>query len=193
MDLGYTSTIIPLVGERHDDRARVGSYLPQRNTSGTAHSGFLAHLQRLLSWRSCISITGVGLPRPCSCCRCSFLLLKWTRFLLFGSFVSLWPILEFYVPQSLAGVGRLATYIVLWIVGGLNDVSNGTKRSQRAVYAVRLRKRGRLYVEWPRSSEPEVNREVLNYILPAIPTFIFAAFQSQFALFLINAFGQTVT
>ena len=36
-----------------------------------------------------------------------------------------------------------------------------------------------------------MNREVLNYILPAIPTFIFAAFQSQIALFLINAFGQT--
>ncbi len=42
MDLGYTSTIIPLVGERHDDRARVGIICEQRNTSGTAHSGFLA-------------------------------------------------------------------------------------------------------------------------------------------------------
>jgi hypothetical protein len=32
----------------------------------------------------------------------------------------------------------------------------------------------------------------MKYILPALPTFIFAAFQSQIALFLINAFGQTI-
>ncbi len=51
---------------------------------------------------------------------------------------------------------------------------------------------GGKYVEWPRTNEPKVNREVVDYILPAVPTFIFAAFQSQIALFLINAFGQTV-
>jgi O-antigen/teichoic acid export membrane protein len=194
MDLGYTSTIIPLVGERHDDRARVGSYL--RAAKHLRDSAFW-----ILSPFAAFAFLAIMHKHHWSWTTQAVLLLSVLLSLYSSGPVSYYSaplflygrLREFYLPQSIAGVGRLATYIVLWIVGGLNAcTATGLSALNVLFNAVLLRKRGRLYIEWPRSSEPEVNREVLNYILPAIPTFIFAAFQSQIALFLINAFGQTV-
>jgi O-antigen/teichoic acid export membrane protein len=99
---------------------------------------------------------------------------------------------EFYIPQTLSALVRLLVYLGLEVVGGLNAcTAAGLSSLNVLLNSILLRRRGCLYVEWPRNNEPEVNREVLNYILPAIPTFIFAAFQSQIALFLVNAFGHT--
>jgi O-antigen/teichoic acid export membrane protein len=194
MDMGYASTIIPLVGERVNDRALVGSYLRAAK-----------HLRDNVFW-----ILGpfVGI---------AFLIIVhkhhwgWTTqtVLLLSVLLGLYSsgpvsyysaplflygrLREFYVPQSLAGVFRLAAYIVLQVVGGLNAcTAAGLNALNMSFNAILLRKKARQYVEWPKINEPRVNREVLNYILPAIPTFIFAAFQSQIALFLINAFGQTI-
>lgn len=193
MDLGYTSTIIPLVGERHNDRARVGSYL--RAAKHLRDSAFW-----ILSPFAVFAFLAIMHKHHWNSATQTVLVLSVLLSLYASGPVSYYSaplflygrLREFYLPQSLAGVGRLAAYIVLGIVGGLNAcTATGLSALNVLLNAVLLRKRGRRYVKWPRSSEPEVNREVLNYILPAIPTFIFAAFQSQIALFLINAFGQT--
>jgi hypothetical protein len=47
------------------------------------------------------------------------------------------------------------------------------------------------YFQWPKTFDPIANREVIQYVLPAIPAVIFSAFQIQIALLLIGIFGQT--
>lgn len=194
MDLGYSSTIIPLVGQRVNDHAIVGSYLRAAKhlrdrafaiLGPFAAITFLAIIhkhrwswttQTLLVLSVLLSLYSSG---PVSYYSAPLFLYRRLR--------------EFYIPQTLSGLTRLLTYIGLAIAGGLNGCSAAVLSSINVLFnAIFLRRSALLYVEWPRSNEPAVNREVFNYILPAVPTFIFAAFQSQIALFLINAFGQTV-
>jgi len=194
MDLGYTSTIVPLVGDRLNDRACVGRYL--RAAKQLRDSAFW-----ILSPFGAIVFLSIMHKHHWSWTTQTVLLLSVLLSLYSSGPVSYYSaplflygrLREFYVPQSLTGIARLAIYIILRIVGGLNACTAAGLSALNVLFnAIFLRKRARLYVEWPENNEPAVNREVLNYILPAIPTFIFAAFQSQIALFLINAFGQTV-
>jgi O-antigen/teichoic acid export membrane protein len=194
MDLGYTSTIVPLVGERLNDPACVGSYL--RAAKHLRDKAFW-----ILSPLGAIAFLAIVHKHHWGWTTQTVLLLSVLLSLYSSGPVSYYSaplfiygrLREFYVPQSLAGTVRLTVYVVLRIIGGLNACTAAGLNALNITFnAVLLRKRARAYVKWPRSNEPEVNREVLNYILPAIPTFIFAAFQSQIALFLINAFGQTV-
>jgi len=194
MDLGYTSTIIPLVGERHNDRARVGSYL--RAAKHLRDSAFW-----ILSPFAVIAFLAIMHKHHWSWPTQTVLVLSVLLSLYASGPVSYYSaplflygrLREFYVPQTLSGVARLAVYVGLRILGGLNACTAAGLNALNTLFnAIILRKRGRQYVEWPGRNEPEVNREVLKYILPAIPTFIFAAFQSQISLFLINAFGQTI-
>ncbi len=121
MDLGYTSTIIPLVGERHDDRARVGSYL--RAAKHLRDSAFW-----ILSPFAAFAFLAIMHKHHWSWTTQAVLLLSVLLSLYSSGPVSYYSaplflygrLREFYLRRSLAGVGRLATYIVLWIVGGLN-------------------------------------------------------------------------
>ncbi len=194
MDLGYASTIIPLVGERFNDRALVGSYLRAAKhlrdkafwiLGPFAAVTFLAMMhkhnwgwptQTVLVISVLVSLYSAG---PVSYYSAPLFLYHRLR--------------DYYKPQTLSAFGRLATYICLKAVGGLNGcAAAGLSALNILVNAIFLRGRARRYVEWPKDDEASVNREVLLYILPAIPTFFFAAFQSQIALFLVNEFGQTV-
>jgi O-antigen/teichoic acid export membrane protein len=194
MDMGYASTIIPLVGERVNDRACVGSYL-------RAAKHLRDNVFWILSPLVAIAFLAIVHKHHWGWATQTVLLLSVLLGLYSSGPVSYYSaplflygrLREFYVPQSLVGVFRLVAYIVLQIVGGLNACTAAGLNALNMMFnAILLRKKARLYVEWPKINEPQVNREVLNYILPAIPTFIFAAFQSQIALFLINAFGQTI-
>jgi O-antigen/teichoic acid export membrane protein len=194
MDLGFTSTIIPMVGERTNDRALVGSYLRaakhlrdrtfwilspfativflwmmHKHTWGWATQAILL-LSVLLATYSSGPVAYYSAP---------LFLFRRLR--------------EYYFPQTISGLTRMLAYLGLAVAGGLSGAIAAALSSINVLAnAILLRRSGGRCVEWPKTNEPEVNREVLRYILPAIPTFIFAAFQSQIALFLINAFGQTV-
>jgi O-antigen/teichoic acid export membrane protein len=194
MDLGYASTIIPLVGNRVNDRALVGSYLRAAK-----------HLRDRSFWIlgpfAALTFLAIMHRHHWSWITQAVLVLSVLLTLFSSGPVSYYSaplflyhrLREFYIPQTISGFARLLVYLGLSIVGGLNGCTAAALSSINVLLnAIFLRKFSRRYVEWPKSNEPEVNREVLKYILPAIPTFIFAAFQSQIALFLINAFGQTV-
>jgi O-antigen/teichoic acid export membrane protein len=193
MDLGYASTIVPLVGNRVDDRALVGSYLRAAK-----------HLRDRAFWIlgpfAAIAFLAIMHKHHWSWVTQTVLVLSVLLTLYSSGPVSYYSaplflyrrLREFYIPQTLSALVRLLVYLGLEVVGGLNAcTAAGLSSLNVLLNSILLRRRGCLYVEWPRNNEPEVNREVLNYILPAIPTFIFAAFQSQIALFLVNAFGHT--
>jgi len=194
MDLGYASTIIPLVGERFNNRALVGSYLRAAK-----------HLRDKAFWIlgpfAAITFLAMMHRHHWGWITETVLLLSVLLSLYSSGPVSYYsvPLIlnhrlrEYYRPQTLTNLGRLVTYVALEIVRGLNAcTATGLSALNVLTNAILLGRSGRRCVEWPKTNQPNVNREVLDYILPAFPTFIFAAFQSQIALFLINAFGQTV-
>jgi O-antigen/teichoic acid export membrane protein len=194
MDLGYASTIIPLVGKRVNDHALVGSYLRAAK-----------HLRDRAFWIlgpfAAVTFFAIMQKHHWSGTTQALLLLSVLLSLYASGPLSYYSaplflyhrLREFYIPQMVSGLIRLLTYLGLAIVGGLNGcTAAGLSSINVVVNAILMRRSARLYVEWPKSNEPAVNREVVKYILPAIPTFIFAAFQSQISLFLINAFGQTM-
>lgn len=194
MDLGYASTIIPLVGERFNDRALVGSYL-----RGAKHLRDKAFW--ILGPVAAVTFLAIMHKHHWGWPTQIILLLSVLLSLYSTGPVSYYSVplflyhrlQDYYRPQTLSAFGRFGTYLCLELVGGLNAcTAAGLNAVNILVNAVLLRRHAWKYVEWPESNEPAVNREILLYILPAIPTFIFAAFQSQIALFLVNTFGQTV-
>jgi O-antigen/teichoic acid export membrane protein len=101
---------------------------------------------------------------------------------------------QYYTPQNLFSLGRLGIYVILHQIAGALNACTAAAIYGFNVLAngVALRRSSSDLVEWPDHNQPEVNREVVRYILPAIPAFAFFAFQSQISLFLISIFGQTV-
>jgi O-antigen/teichoic acid export membrane protein len=194
MDMGYAGTIIPLVGNRIDDRALVGRYVRAAKylrdrafllLAPFTSAAFLAiTAKQHWSWSVQIALLT------------SVLLCLWSAgqascysapFFLYGR------LREFYLPQTLSAAAKLILYVVLRVAGGLNAVVAAGLNAVNAIFVAGvLGKQGRRYIEWPDRDDRSAIREVLKYVLPAIPIFVFFAFQSQIALFLISIFGQTV-
>ncbi|WP_446745233.1 lipopolysaccharide biosynthesis protein [Silvibacterium acidisoli] len=193
MDFGLASTIIPLVGSRIADRKLVGTYvraakhLRDKTFSFTipivvAVFGLIAHrhhwslgAQMLLMLSVVISLYSAGQVSYFS-----------APLFLYGRFR------EYYVPQTIAGAGRLTLYVLMGIgrvlnapaaalLGALNITANGWL----------IGRESRKQVEWPEHNDPRVEQEMLRYIMPAIPPIILGAFQGQIALFLVSIFGGT--
>jgi O-antigen/teichoic acid export membrane protein len=193
MDLGFVSTIIPLVGSRSMDRKVVGRYvraakhLRDRAFWGLAPfaaGAFLAaaykrhwswHLNLLLLASVLLSLYSGG---HVSCFSAPFFIYRRLR--------------QYYLPQTLSAFGRLAGYIALRFAGGLNAwTAAGLSALNITVNGVIFEKDTRPLMEWPDREDPAADREVLKYILPATPAFLFQAFQTQISLLLITIFGQT--
>ncbi len=194
MDLGYASTIIPLVGERVADRGLVGRYVREAKAhrdrafwvlAPLASVAFLyiTHRQR---WEWPIQIVLLG----------SILLALYASgpAAYFGAPLILYRRLRaYYVPQSVSGIARLLACIGLWLVGALNAWTAAI------LYAFNLTANGFLLkrnamasIQWPETPDLAVRREIWNYILPAIPAILLGAFHGQIALFLVGIFGTTV-
>ena len=193
MDLGFASTIVPLVGSRRDDRALVGRYVRSAK-----------HLRDRIFF----------LLSPVAVLLFLFIMHRhhWSEGTQVGLIVSVLvslyatgkvsyfsvPLIlqarmkELYTPQALLGLLRLLFLAGLrklcilngWIAvmtGALNMVLSGRV----------LEAQGRKHLDWPKQDDPAIDREVVRYILPAIPAMIFAALQLQSSVFLISIFGKT--
>jgi len=193
MDLGISSTIIPLVGEHRDDRPLVGRYVRAakhlRDRTFWILAPFTAlaflsityrhhwgwHIQVLLLASVLVALYSSG---NISCFSAPFFLFTRLR--------------DFYTPQTLSALVRLVAYAVCRLVGVLNAwVAAALYALNTMVNGVLLESGSRGYLEWPEHDDPGIDREVLHYILPATPAIIFSAFQAQISLFLISIFGST--
>lgn len=194
MDLGFASTIVPLVGDRRDDGALVGRYVRAarhlRNRSfwllaPVAIAAFLAIMHRHhWDWRVEAMLTVSVLLALYSGGKVSYYS---APFFLHGR------LREFYLPQVISGAVRLLAYLGLALLGWLNAVTAAMLTTLNVVVnGELLEKRSRAYLIYPQVESAETNREMFQYILPAAPAMIFAAFQSQISLFLVSIFGGTV-
>jgi len=195
MDLGISSTIIPLVGDRRDDRALVGRYVRSAK-----------HLRDRTFWIlapvAVIAFLAIMYKHHWGWMLQSLLLSSVLLTLYFSGRVSyssaplflFGRLREFYFPQTLSGLARLASYVVLKLVGALNAWTAAWFNALNVtINGSLLEKESRKYLEWPEHEDTSIDREVLRYILPAMPAIIFSAFQVQISLFLISFFGDTAS
>lgn len=193
MDLGFASTIIPLVGERIHDRQMVGRYVHAAVRLRTraflvlapfAVLAFVAiarthhwswELQTLLIVPVLVALYSSG---NVSCFSASFFLYRRLR--------------EYYIPQTSSGLLRLGAYLLLRVAGGLNAwTAAGVNALNITFISKVLSDKGRQWIDWSHKDTSSTEREIIHYILPATPALIFGALQSQLSLFLISIFGQT--
>ncbi|MBE7158189.1 MAG: hypothetical protein INR62_07105 [Rhodospirillales bacterium] len=191
MDLGIAATVVPLVGDRRDDRALVGRYvraakhLRDRSfyvLAPVAAVGFFALVHRH-HWPMALQLT---------------LLLSTLVTLYSSGKVSYFSAVLFlhgrlrsyYALQVLTGALRLGSYAVLAFAGWLNAwVAAAIAAAAILFTAEQYGEKARRLMDWPQHDDPATDREVFRYILPAAPAMIFAAFQAQLTLFLISIFG----
>lgn len=78
--------------------------------------------------------------------------------------------------------GVIGALVVVWLTALSTAVMGWTYRKQAAPL-----------VDEPKGTDPEKNREVLNFIRPLVPATLFFAFQGQIGVFLISWFGNVET
>jgi O-antigen/teichoic acid export membrane protein len=192
IDLGFSSTIVALVGHRVDDRAVLGNYI---------RSG------RSLRSRMLLIVT------PISTLFYFYLThqLRWsfvTRGLLLASiFVSIYfsgmqayytaPLIvqrklwTHYRIQALIAIFRVASYVLLHKVGVLNAVSAVWINAIGIIIAgIAYKSASRTFLEEPTQPNPLITKQMLVYVLPNLPGVIFFALQGQISVFLIAALGH---
>lgn len=193
MDLGISSTIVPLIGENVHDNELMGRYVRAA-----------VHLRKKSFWIltpiTCVLFFAMaqrhhwGMPVV-------FLLLASIVIALFASgYISCYSppffvsgrLSEFYRPQTFSAFLRLILFAICWVAGVLNAwIASAVYAFTSLINGYLLRHGSRKYLTWPERDSASVDREVLQYILPAAPAIIFSAFQLQISLFLVSFFGNT--
>ncbi len=194
MDLGYAGTIVPLVGDRFADPSIVGAYV-----AAAKH-----HRDRvffLLSPFAAICFWLLGRKHHWDLHIQLLLLLSLLIQLYFSGRASYYaaPLMlqrnmrELYGPQVFSALVRCAAPLPMRALGVLNGWTAALLNAIAQVYnSFRLRRASLPYIREPRQSDPAVNREMLHYVIPAMPAVIFWAFQSQISLYLVTLFGKTM-
>ena len=194
MDLGFASTIVPLVGDRRHDRALVGRYVRSARSLRNRTYWILAPIasiffltlthRRHWSWEIQLLLLASVLVSLYSSGKVSYFS---APLFVFGR------LREYYVPQVIVGTGRLLSYVAFAVLGALNAWTAAALSALNiTLNGFLIHKASRKYFDWPDKDDPRVDKELVNYILPASPAIIFSAFQSQISLFLISFFGGTV-
>ena len=195
MDLGLTSTIIPMVGERREDRNLVGRFVRSAKhlrdlsfwiLAPVASLTFLPMMHRQhWGWGMQLILLGSVLFTLYSSGKVSCFS---APLLLFGR------LRDYYIPQVLAGLGRLVAYVALGFIGGLNAMTAaGLAALTVSAWGIWISKKSQPFLKWPEKEDPATDKELFRYILPAAPAMIFSAFQPQVTLFLISIFGAGST
>jgi O-antigen/teichoic acid export membrane protein len=195
IDLGCASTIVSLIGERALDPAMVGRYVrgakSLRDTTFWVLSPIAAVIFLIIthrqewSWptQAILLLTIlVGVYSNGSVSYYSAPLFLHRR------------LSDFYLPQTISNLCRLAAYAILGLLGSLNFWTTASLSALNLAISGRLvGEKSRKYMAWPRSSDQATQKEIRRYVLPASPAIILAAFQGQVALILISIFGNTVS
>lgn len=194
MDLGYASTIIPLVGDRIADRALVGRYVRAAKSHRDRVFWALAPVTSVLflymthrqhwSWPIQIALLASILVALYSSGPVAY----------FGAPLILYRRLRaYYAPQSITSCCRLLLFSLLRTIGCLNAwIAAGLGAVNITLNGYFLKRKSLESIEWPEAADTRTRAEVHHYILPGTPALVLGAFHGQIALFLIGIFGSTV-
>jgi hypothetical protein len=195
IDLGCASTVVSLIGERALDPATVGRYV--RGAKSLRDTAFW-----ILSPFATITFLIITHRQEWSWAAQAILLLTILLGVFSNGSISYYSaplflhrrLSDFYLPQTISNLCRLAAYAVLGLLGALNFWTTACLSALNLAISGRLvGKKSRKYMAWPRSNDAAIQKEIRRYVLPASPAIILAAFQGQVALILISIFGNTVS
>jgi O-antigen/teichoic acid export membrane protein len=195
MDLGFASTIVPLVGERFEDSHLVGRYV---RAAKHLRDRFFWMLSPLIAvaflylmskhhWNFKIQVVLLV----------SVLLSLYSsgKVSYFSAPLFLYRRLRgYYLAQTMSGIMRLVIYVVLGVCGFLNSsVAALLNALNVTLNGWLIGRQSRKCFTWPEKNDAAVEAEVVKYILPAAPAIILGAFHGQIALFLVSIFGGTTS
>ena len=192
IDLGFSNSIVALVGDRGSDAEVVGRYIRSARHFRNRMYGVMV----IVSMAAFPLITR-SQPWPFS-----------TKVLLFAAilaslFFQGWgmyaaPLLingrikEYYQAQVFAAAGRLCCCFVLFETATLSAwTSAWVGAAALATTGLVYRKKSVRLISEPHQSDPIFNKEMIGYLAPLIPGVVFTAFQGQISLALITIFGHT--
>lgn len=193
VELGSTHSIIALTGDRGGDKERIGRYI--RSAIYFRKRLFLA----------IVPVAAIVFPLVTAKHHWGWqiqllLFISIVSALLFQGIASYYSapflinqrIKQYYQPQIITSVTRLVVCSLLSFISLLTSWAIAwTNSAMIAINGWLYRRKADDLASVPEQADAECNREMINYILPAVPWLIFSAFQGQISLLLITIFGQT--
>jgi O-antigen/teichoic acid export membrane protein len=193
VDLGFSGTIIALVGDRISDKQVIGNYI-------SSAKKYRSILFAVITPVFAIIFFLITLHQKWGFLTQVLLFLSILISLYFQGWSSFYApplqihrrIKQYYFPQILCSAIRILLYIFFsffsllsswtaaWI-GAILIFINGYS----------FQKHSSSFVSEPKIANSKTNSEMLKYIMPLIPGIIFTAFQGQITILLITLFGQT--
>ncbi len=192
-DLGFSGTIIALVGPRGNDPAVIGSYIRSgrhiRNVMllclTPVAALFYAQIVRQHHWATLTSV---------------ILFASIVASIYFSGMISYYgaPLLirgrlsHYYRNQFAGSLFRILTCGALYLIGSLSAWTASWVNALGFLVIGSLNAHeSRRFVKLPAHPDPKTTRQMMQYVLPTMPSLIFFALQGQISLFLISFFGRT--
>jgi O-antigen/teichoic acid export membrane protein len=190
-ELGFASTIIPLVGERRDDGELVGRYVRAAHHLRSRTYWMLAPVASVLYWMTVRKYAWGWELKALLLGSVLVALYSSGKVSYFSAPLFIFSRLrEYYLPQFFTGVTRLLATIGLFLLGGLNAwTAAGLGALTITANGSLIRRAASKYMVWPERDDAATDKELIRCILPATPAIVFSAFQSQISVFLVSIFG----
>ena len=193
-DIGFGGAILGLVGTRYQDRLLLGSYIKAASLIRRTlllfvtalailfivifrHSRFEAHGSNEVTFLAAAVLVTLQFQAWASYYE--------TPLLLNSRLVAL------YTPQIAAAILRMLSVFVLYYTGVISSTTVVIANTLSiVVMGVSFRIMARRWIEVPRVLPKEQAREMIRYLTPLVPMYIYTALQGQVSLFLITIFGH---
>jgi O-antigen/teichoic acid export membrane protein len=192
IDLGFSNSIVALVGDRGTEATVVGSYIRTarhlRNRIFVIMIGIAVVAFPIITYRQ---PWGIVTKLVLFCAIVSSLFFQgWGMYaapLLIHQRLKL-----YYRAQLSSSIVRFLLCALFHAVGALSAiVTSWLAAIALAINGLLNRQAARELAAEPSKSNAQINREMLRYLAPLIPGIIFTAFQGQITIGIITIFGQT--
>jgi O-antigen/teichoic acid export membrane protein len=192
-DLGFSGTIVALVGPRGNDPAVIGSYI---------RSGRRIRNIMLVCLTPIAAIIYIQIVRQHHWAAATSLLLfaSIVASIYFSGTISYYgaPLLilgrlsHYYRHQLTGALFRVFACGALYFAGLLSAwTTSWINAIGFLVIGWLYARESRPFATLPPHPDPKTTKQMMQYLLPNLPSFIFFALQGQISLFLISLFGQT--
>ncbi len=191
-DLGFSSSILALAGERAKDPEVLGKYVRSARhfrmilvcIVGVVFAICFPWITAAQPWSSATKLSILA------SILCAVVVQGWSMYQ--APLLAHRQIGRLYQPQIAAGAVRLGCAGLLHVAHALTGVVvSWLGTLALAISGWWIKRHAAPFVKEPEKSDPSANREMLRYLPPLMPGVIFTAFQSQISMGIITILGTT--
>jgi O-antigen/teichoic acid export membrane protein len=192
-DVNFSSSLIPLIGERVEDRRLIADYVASLRQLSY---GLFAVMSVVVVIAYPQLVKNRGWDWRTICAMVAILLVACWFIRISASYGAVLILLRdrpsWYRGQMISSLGTLALLGSLWLCGWLNGLTAILLNVAGIIFVgIFYFLRGRRLLGAPGLGSAEKRRAIVRLALPNIPQAIFYALQGQISLFLIAIFGHT--